>query len=228
MTSGADGGATVTNNEDYAREIRKISHQGFRTLSGKAGASVVPRDLRQDWAFERHDRLGYNFRMSAMQAALGLAQLERLDYLVAARQYIASRFQEVLRETKCRWLIPPVVPAGSPVISPTPANSMKARWAPIGGPSASVSWRRGETDFTPPGGRSTSSPSSRPWPFRLKGALPQFDPRYKGKVKSYQVGDCPVLEGMQRYLCQFKTSMQTLEKAEQQVEALRQTIVSFG
>src|SRR6185437_295823 len=95
-----------------AREIRKISHQGFRTLSGKAGASMVPKDLRQDWAFERHDRLGYNFRMSAMQAALGLAQLERLDHLVAARQYIAARYEAVLKETGCAWLVPPRVPAG--------------------------------------------------------------------------------------------------------------------
>jgi len=32
---------------------------------------------------------------------------------------------------------------------------------------------------------------------------------------------------MQKYLCQFKTSMQTKEKADQQAEALRKTILSF-
>ena len=85
MTSGGDGGMVITDDEDYARDIRKASSQGYRTLQGKPGSTMIPRDERQDWAFERHDRLGYNFRMSAPQAALGLAQLERLDYLVAAR-----------------------------------------------------------------------------------------------------------------------------------------------
>jgi hypothetical protein len=45
-----------------------------------------------------------------------------------------------------------------------------------------------------------------------------------GPIASYTVGDCPVLEEMQRRLCQFKTSMQSLDRAEQQVEALRRTI----
>ena len=46
----------------------------------------------------------------------------------------------------------------------------------------------------------------------------------RGKVKSYQAGDCPVLEEMQPRLCQFKASMQTLDKVRVQVEALQATI----
>ena len=49
-------------------------------LGARPGATMIPRE-RQDWSYQRHDRLGYNFRMSAVQAALGLAQVERLDYL---------------------------------------------------------------------------------------------------------------------------------------------------
>jgi len=230
MTSGGDGGVTVTNDESYAREIRKISHQGFRTLSGKAGASMVPKDLRQDWAFERHDRLGYNFRMSAMQAALGLAQLERLDYLVAARQWIAAQYEAVLRETGCTWLTPPVVPAGL-------THSYWTWVCKLDEKKLGVDWLEFRKRFLAHGGDGLYS-AWRPLHlepifqtmafFGSRERSPNFDPRYKGSVKSYRVGDCPVFEGMQKILCLFKTSMQTLAKAEGQVEALRQTIKSFG
>ena len=230
MTSGADGGATVTDNEDYAREIRKISHQGFKTLSGKAGASMVPRELRQDWAFERHDRLGYNFRMSAMQAALGLAQLERLDALVAARLYIASRYEAVLRETKCTWLTPPVVPPGY-------THSYWTYTCKLDEKQVGADWRTFRQRFVAHGGDGLYS-AWRPVHlepifqtmafFGTRERAPNFDTRYKGTVKSYQVGDCPVFEGMQKHLCLFKTSMQTLERVEQQAEALRKTILSFA
>ena len=230
MTSGGDGGATITNDENYAREIRKISHQGFRTLSGRAGESVVPRDLRQDWAFERHDRLGYNFRISAMQSALALAQLERLDYLVAARRYVASRFEAVIRETDCRWLIPPVVPEGC-------THSYWTYVCKLDEKRLGADWREFRKRFLAHGGDGLYS-AWRPVHlepifqtmayFGSRERSPNFDPRYKGRVKSYQVGDCPVFEAMQKTLCQFKTSMQTLAKVEQQAEALRAAIKSFG
>lgn len=228
MTSGADGGATITNDEAYAREIRKISHQGFRTLSGRAGASTVPKDVRQDWAFERHDRLGYNFRMSAMQSALALAQLERLDYLVAARRYIAWRYEQVIKEEKCEWLIPPCVPEGC-------GHSYWTFVCKLDEKRLGVEWREFRKSFVANGGDGLYSawrpvhlePIFRTMAFYgSRERAPNFDPRYKGAVKSYQAGDCPVLEAMQPRLCQFKTSMQTLEKTERQVEALRKTIRS--
>ncbi|HID22501.1 MAG TPA: DegT/DnrJ/EryC1/StrS family aminotransferase, partial [Planctomycetaceae bacterium] len=112
MTSGGDGGVVITDDEDYARHIRKRAALGYRTLGASPGETFVPRDLRQDHAFERHDIMGYNFRMSAVQAALALGQLERLEALVAARIYIARRYEQVIRDEGCSWLIPPVVPEG--------------------------------------------------------------------------------------------------------------------
>ena len=53
---------------------------------------------------------------------------------------------------------------------------------------------------------------------------PNFDPRYKGKVKSYNPGDCPQAEDFRKYLCQFKTSMQSLDDVNKQVDALVKTI----
>jgi hypothetical protein len=53
---------------------------------------------------------------------------------------------------------------------------------------------------------------------------PNFDPRYRGTVKAYRAGDCPNVERFRRNACLFKTGMQTLEKVNAQLDALRATI----
>jgi hypothetical protein len=53
---------------------------------------------------------------------------------------------------------------------------------------------------------------------------PHFDPRYKGSVKSYREGDCPNVESFRKRLFLFKTGMQTFEKVENEINALRATI----
>jgi perosamine synthetase len=230
MTSGGDGGIVVCDDGQYATNIRKASCGGFRTVTGRAGENTIPRDVRQDIDFERHDRLGYNFRMSAMQAALGLAQLERLDYLVAARRYIAAQYEAVIHDEKCEWLIPPVVPEGC-------THSYWTYVCKLDEKSLGVSWRKFRKTFLQRGGDGLYSawiPVHREPIFRTmafygaRERSPNFDPRYKGNVKSYNEGDCPVLEKMQKYLCLFKTSMQTLDKVNAQVDALRATIRHYA
>ena len=50
----------------------------------------------------------------------------------------------------------------------------------------------------------------------------------KGAVKRYSRGDCPIVESMQSRLCLFKAGMQTLDKINGQVEALRATIRHYA
>ena len=45
-----------------------------------------------------HERLGWNLRMTNLQAALGLAQLERLDEFVARKRAMGARYTELLKE----------------------------------------------------------------------------------------------------------------------------------
>lgn len=73
---------------------------------------------------------GYNFRMSAPQAGFGLAQLERLDYLVAARRYIAYWYEKVIREENCSWLITPVALEG--FVSDYSSETMLGRMGRLG------------------------------------------------------------------------------------------------
>ena len=62
----------------------------------------------------------------------------------------------------------------------------------------------------------------------LEDRAPNFDPRYKGQVKSYNEGDCPNVEAFRRRICLFKTGMQTLDKVRAQVDALGATIRYFA
>lgn len=75
MTTG-EGGMFVTANADWARLARSLRNQG--------------RDDDATWL--RHVRLGYNYRLDDMSAALGLGQLRRLDALLAARDRVAAGY----------------------------------------------------------------------------------------------------------------------------------------
>jgi perosamine synthetase len=79
MTTGEGGAVAVAGEEEWML-LKSLSNQG-RSDSG-------------EWL--THARLGYNYRLDDLSAALGLAQLERLDELLAARSEVAGRYGELL------------------------------------------------------------------------------------------------------------------------------------
>ncbi len=81
MTTG-EGGMIVTNNEEYAQIFRSLRNQG--------------RDVFDAWL--NHTRLGYNYRLDEMSAALGLVQTQRLDELLAKRAQVAEWYNERIDE----------------------------------------------------------------------------------------------------------------------------------
>lgn len=85
-----EGGAVITNNEDYYQNAHKYSDHGHDHLGNDRGA-------------EKHPFLGYNFRISELNAAVGLAQIDRLDEFIA----IQKRNYTILRDALSQ--IPEVV-----------------------------------------------------------------------------------------------------------------------
>jgi len=79
MTTG-EGGMILTNRDDVAALSRSMRNQG--------------RDEEQGWL--EHARLGFNYRLSEIQCALGLAQLSRLEELLAKRAAVAEMYRTVL------------------------------------------------------------------------------------------------------------------------------------
>jgi perosamine synthetase len=87
----AEGGVVVTQRSEIARVCRSLRNQG--------------RDESAQWL--RHERLGHNYRLSELHCALGLAQLERVDELCAARERAARLYTERLAHTKELALLDP-------------------------------------------------------------------------------------------------------------------------
>jgi perosamine synthetase len=99
----AEGGMIVTNNGGFAERLRRLRHQGM-SLSDFARHTMSPT------VFETYPEIGYNYRITDIQAAIGLAQLDRLDDILARRRAVADRYQRGLAGHPS--LIPPYVPAG--------------------------------------------------------------------------------------------------------------------
>jgi dTDP-4-amino-4,6-dideoxygalactose transaminase len=70
--------------------------------------SDVVRHNAKQVSSETYDEVGYNFRMTDMQAAIGITQLGRLSDFLKRRRYLAARYTEALE--KLPWLKTPVVP----------------------------------------------------------------------------------------------------------------------
>jgi dTDP-4-amino-4,6-dideoxygalactose transaminase len=91
ITTG-EGGMVLTNREDlYEQLIRLRSHGITRNSALMQGDSHGP------WYYEQLE-LGYNYRMTDIQAALGASQLQRLDEFVARRQFLAQRYYQQLQD----------------------------------------------------------------------------------------------------------------------------------
>ena len=91
ITTG-EGGMVVTDNARIADIARSLRNQG-RGSSGDAatGHPGASQGLKAWMSFER---LGFNYRLSEVHAAIGVAQMERLDEILAARQSVAERYIE--------------------------------------------------------------------------------------------------------------------------------------
>ncbi len=81
ITTG-EGGVVLTNSEEIAKLCRSLRNQG--------------RGETNEWL--QHERLGYNYRLSEINCALGIAQLERLDEILRKRERVAQLYNERLQK----------------------------------------------------------------------------------------------------------------------------------
>ncbi|HEV2294264.1 MAG TPA: DegT/DnrJ/EryC1/StrS family aminotransferase [Tepidisphaeraceae bacterium] len=89
ITTG-EGGMIVTDDDTFAAACRALRNQG-----------------RQGMAWLAHRRLGYNYRLSEINAALGVAQVQRLEEILEARRHVAHWYIERLMTN--RYLILPTL-----------------------------------------------------------------------------------------------------------------------
>jgi dTDP-4-amino-4,6-dideoxygalactose transaminase len=90
ITTG-DGGMVTTSNEAYYNRIKLLRQHGM-------SVNDRVRHLSDKVIIEDHLEVGFNYRMTDIQAAVGIKQLERLDGLIEERRKIAHRYQKELAD----------------------------------------------------------------------------------------------------------------------------------
>jgi UDP-4-amino-4,6-dideoxy-N-acetyl-beta-L-altrosamine transaminase len=91
ITTG-EGGMALTNSDELAHQLKLLRSHGITR-----DAADMTRETDGPWYYQQI-HLGYNYRMTELQAALGLSQMQRLDSYVARRHELAQRYEMLLKD----------------------------------------------------------------------------------------------------------------------------------
>lgn len=106
IVTSAEGGMIVTNSEALYRALLRLRSHGITRDPAQAQG-----ELEGGWAYQQLE-LGFNYRMTDLQAALGASQMNRLDTFVARRTALVERYRAALAD------LPLTLPRQSPQTSP--------------------------------------------------------------------------------------------------------------
>lgn len=213
MTCG-NGGMLTVNDESLADRARKIANLGYSTVGAKVH-NISKNDV-QDPRFSRHVCLGYNYRLSELNAAVALAQLERLPELVDCRVRAARILDQVVKG--CRFLRPQAEPAGY-------RNVFWSYAVVLETDTPETDWYEFRRLFQRNGGHGYYAA----WKLGYLEPLFQEDVQHRQGVRQkFEVGLCTKAEYLQKRMIQFKTNYWDFQRAEMQAEVLSKTIKQFG
>ena len=91
ITTG-EGGMILTNQEILYEKLMRLRTHGITR-----NPELMTKESRGSWYYEQLE-LGFNYRMTDIQAALGLSQINRLDEFVERRKFLANRYNELLQD----------------------------------------------------------------------------------------------------------------------------------
>lgn len=103
ITTG-EGGMLITNDDALAKMARSLRDHGATKTDFERHHS------KASFLLAEYNQVGYNYRMTDMQGALGSVQMDRLAWILEQRRFRAKRYDDILQELL--WLRLPVVPEG--------------------------------------------------------------------------------------------------------------------
>lgn len=212
LTTG-EGGMLLCNKEEYADNARRFSCLGYAGVSAKQGK--ITRNDIQDPLYSRHIAIGFNYRMSELQAAVALGQLERIDELVNNRVAVAKIFDEVILKTDL--LKRQHEPNGI-------ENSYWSYSLVLNTECPEVDWYKFRSLFQQNGGDGYYAAWKLTYNEPLfQNIIQQMD----GVWQKFDKELCPTSEYLQVRLIQLKTNYWDLDDARQQAYILKKTIEMF-
>tara|TARA_R100000315_G_scaffold62399_1_gene43723 strand:- start:1689 stop:2852 length:1164 start_codon:yes stop_codon:yes gene_type:complete len=199
--STGEGGMVTTDNKDYATIVRKHGGLGYKTLeAGQSLRQLLPKDFQNPY-YKRHDTLGYNYRMNELTAAVGLGQLERVDFLVERRQEIAKMYDDIFKDI---WYIKPQK------VLDGHTNTYWTYTVTYEGKD----WFKVYDNVKNAGGDG----------FYGGLSIPYEEPVMK--KYHYIKGECPNAEKIQPKMMQFKCNYRDLSEAERKIQILKKSLTS--
>ena len=93
ITTG-DGGMITTSNKEYYERLKLLRQHGMSINDNIRHISKII-------IFEEYLEVGYNYRMTDIQASIGIKQLEKLDWIVTERRKIANKYNDAFKDIDC-------------------------------------------------------------------------------------------------------------------------------
>lgn len=213
MTSGSEGGMVVTNDEALATRARKFGGIGYKHMTADGGRTSLALSCVQNPDYERFDTIGLNYRMAEACAAIGLAQLERIEEIVAKRKASAKLFAQAIEG--CGWMVKQAVPIGYEHSYYTFAVDYKGK------EKLGISWSDFYRQYVESGGDG----------FYSACVVPYLEPALRDcEIDGFKLGGnhCPIAEGLQKRVMQFKTNYRDLNIAQRKAEVLNKLVNNLG
>lgn len=212
MTTG-EGGMILTNNIILQDKIAKATVLGYQTV-GELARKFEVTEFR-DPNFDRHISYGFNYRMSELCAAVGLNRLNYLEKFVKIRIEVAKKFEKVINDSNCNWLIPQKV-----------NNYIKhVYWGYSVKIGNDITFNNFRDKFISNGGRAPYAA------WKLTYLEPYFYNKKfsKNQSQDFRLGLCPNAEDIQSKIISFQNNYNDIDdpEIEKQLEALRKTILYF-
>lgn len=212
LTAG-EGGMLTCNDVELADKARQFNTLGYAGVSARQGK--ISRNDIQDPNYSRHVAFGFNYRMSELQAAVALGQLQRAEELVHQRIQVAKIFDSVVN--------------GSDKVRKqyNPEECENSYWAysmVLNSDCPETDWYRFRDLFQKNGGDG----------YYAAWKLSYNEPYFRETVQSmngvwqrYDNMLCPNAEYLQKRMIQLKTNYWDISEAEKQAEILRKTLLEF-
>lgn len=98
ITTG-EGGMVLTDDAELAKRMRELRSHG-------SSISADARDKQKGFLLPEYDEAGYNYRMTDIQGAIGLAQIKKLDGIIETKRELARNYDELISQELKEFILP--------------------------------------------------------------------------------------------------------------------------